>query len=383
MNLLINLIPIKKGGGQQVAINFLKHLNVASEYGFNITVCFTNGTEVARILNSYSGTISKYGIKNNIISRLIFNLFSLKNILSKNQIICIYTLFGPRLPAFKNVVNIVGCAYSYIFYPEIDFWKDWGFTKRIKSRLIDRYRLAKTISADVIIFENEGMRQRAITLFNYPGNKTILIKPSLSSNFKKNNPVNSMALEKLSVLSHKKHFLLLTGWHVNKNIQALPDVAVELKRLNFEDVDFIITIDPSTPEAKSVMNEAKIKGVEQYIQFIGTFNSYELVDLYRVSYAVVLLSLLESFSNNIIEAWEMERPLLISNLEWAKSICNEAAAYVSRDNYNEVAIEMIKLSQDQEYYNRLVFEGNEEIKKYPSPSQKVHLQFEFIKTMLS
>ena len=127
MKILINLIPIKKGGGQQVALNFIE--NIVFIKGFNKTTFLcTKNTSVEKLL--IKKELDYIAINNSMFSRLIFNLFNLGKIIAKKKINIIYTLFGPTLTSNKTF-NIVGSAYSNIYFPEIDFWqstKGWKKT---------------------------------------------------------------------------------------------------------------------------------------------------------------------------------------------------------------------------------------------------------------
>ncbi|WP_162425987.1 glycosyltransferase family 4 protein [Pontibacter pudoricolor] len=379
MNILINLIPIKKGGGQQVATNFIEHISQASDMGFNIYVCCTENTEIHRLL--VNADIEKvFAVNNSLLSRAVFSYKEYYTIIYKHSIDVVYTMFGPSLPKAKEVLTVVGCAYSNIFYPEVNFWEKWPLKKRLIAKAIDYYRLKTTLNADAVIFENESMRLRSKNIYDFPSERSIFIKPSVSSHLLKANSLTIKSSERNNIHSTKQ-ILLLTGWHLNKNLQALPNIAYALNLKGVNDVIFTVTISKEHEGALSLIQEAKRLGVENYLNFIGTVSPFELEELYKNSYAVMLLSLLESFSNNIIESWAMKRPLIISDLEWARSICNKAAYYVDRDSSDQVAAAIKNLVDDSLLYNNLVNEGVKELSTYPSPSEKVKLQFEFIKRL--
>ena len=133
MNVLINLIPIKSGGGQQVAVNLINQLLNNEEFSPFFLV--TKNTIVYQTLLKQECD-NLLVVKKGLLNRLWFHLKELDAIVKKNNINVIYTMFGPGLH-HKNVKTVTGCAYSNIFFPEIKFWKKYSFLERLKLRLID------------------------------------------------------------------------------------------------------------------------------------------------------------------------------------------------------------------------------------------------------
>jgi hypothetical protein len=87
---------------------------------------------------------------------------------------------------------------------------------------------------------------------------------------------------------------------------------------------------------------------------------YEQIDF------VFLLSKLESFSNNIIEAWNFKKPLLISDEIWSRSICSNAAVYVPRNDVGQIVSSIEKLIEDKIFHNLIIENGSRQILSYPN-----------------
>ncbi|MEO6981441.1 MAG: glycosyltransferase [Mucilaginibacter sp.] len=378
MNILLNFIPIKKGGGQQVATAFIKTIKeIGTDMQFTFLV--TAGTFAANLLADYKFD-NVILVKNSKRSRLLFELFSLKKIIKAHKIDGIFTMFGPDLPK-SGVPSIVGCAYSNIFFPEIDFWGAASFYKKKVFELIDSFRLKRTLQADGIIFENKAMQSQAEKLYEYPLNKTVFIKPSILPLNAFDSP-SSEYLKQTEKIPGVFNALILSGWHKNKNINQVPFILSELKKLGITNISFVITVPPLHPESVTLMNTATALGVAGNIHLIGPVLPTDIRFLYEKIDTVLLLSLLESFSNNIIESWTYSKPLVISDLEWAKSICNEAAVFVDRNNAVEIALQIKKLYEDKEWYKKMQENGRKELATYPSAEQKVLSQLEFVKKII-
>jgi len=378
MNILLNLISIKSGGGQQVVSNFINTLLSNNYFGHSFVFIVTEETYIKELLKNEKNIII---VPSNFILRYIYENYLIREIVKYNDydIDIIYSLFGTTLK-IKKIPSVVGCAFSNIFYPEINFWTSQNYLDLLIKKYIDYYRKRKTLNADAIVFENESMRQRAISLFKYPHEKTIFIRPSVSFHLNTSKDLITIK-EKCSKLPKGYNLLMLTGWHKNKNIEIVPFILRILKSYA-SDFNFIITVSLNHPQSIGLFDEAKRQEVENNIYFFDSIEPYEVETLINSVDAVVLLSLLESFSNNIIEAWAYKKPLIISDKEWSRSICNDAALYVDRINPQDIADKINLLRNNISYSEILVKNGIEELKKYPTPIEKVNLQINFLYKVL-
>ena len=99
-------------------------------------------------------------------------------------------------------------------------------------------------------------------------------------------------------------------------------------------------LDNQQKEVTRVLSDQKLaksqlaKKVDELILLIGKIEKKNLPSLFDQIDFVFLLSILESFSNNIIESWTYKRPLIISDEHWARTICEGAALYVNNNNNN-------------------------------------------------
>lgn len=378
MNLLINLIPIKSGGGQQVAVNLINQLLNNKEFSpfFLVT---KNTIVYENLLKQECNNLLV--VKKGLLNRLWFHLKELDSIVKKNNISIIYTMFGPGLH-HKNVKSVTGCAYSNLFFPEIKFWKNYSFLERLKLRLIDNYRLKSTLRSDFIIFENESMQKRAIDLFDYPRERTKLILPSISTYNIDNDIMSKNFTNRLKKIDKSKfNILILSGWHKNKNIEIIPEILSFAKHKGVNDINFIITVSNDHPDSIKLLERAKELSVEKNIFFFNSVKPFQIPNLFKMIDGVGLFSLLESFSNNIIESWHFKKVLFISDKEWSRAICKETVVYVDRDNPENICQEILNYRSNKELQTIIKINSENILKNYPNPIEKVNLQLEFIKNI--
>ena len=373
INVLLNLVPIKSGGGQQVGFNFLYNLVHNNYENYDFHVLASKNTFISDFLENQNKL--SYDLFNDSIFNRIILLNKLKReIIEKNHIDLIYTLFGPAL-VYKKTINVAGVAYSNLFFPSIDFWKGNLFFL-LKKKIIDWYRLNSLLKADALIFENKSMLEQARKIFKVK--ELTFIPPSISKT-KPNYKLSSEMRSKLEKLNFNCfNILMLTGWHPNKNINLIPEVLLELKSLGFEDVNFVLSLDKKDKNVQYLIERSINIKVIDNIHFIGAVNTEDVRGVVEKVDALILISLLESFSNNIIEAWTYKKPLIITNAMWSISICNQAALYVDRNNPKDIAQKIVTLKDDKNLYFQLIDSGLNELANYPSPEQKVLLQLQYL-----
>jgi glycosyltransferase involved in cell wall biosynthesis len=167
------------------------------------------------------------------------------------------------------------------------------------------------------------------------------------------------------------NLILLSGWHVNKNIDRLLAVARNLKTSGKNDVVFNLSLSLHDPEVNFFFQAISEEGLNKYFNFLGRVSPTDVQFLIRKGNAVLLISTLESFSNNIIEAWAYSRPLIITDAGWSRGACQDAALYVDIGSPQSIAQGIINISENERLSKGLVSLGKERLKVFPSPREKV------------
>ena len=81
-------------------------------------------------------------------------------------------------------------------------------------------------------------------------------------------------------------------------------------------------------------------------------------------------TLLECFTAAYPEAMRMERPIITTDLEFARGLCGKAAEYYSAIDAQACADAIYKVASDKLLRERLVAEGKEQLKKFDNYSQR-------------
>lgn len=367
---MVNFSTLKSGGGQNVALNFLYSVKNCNAPDISYHFLVAKNSEAYSYLtqnNLRSFTV----VPRNALLRILFEIFVGWYILKKNKIHIVYSYFGYAwFP--KKWPQITGSADSNLYFPEIDFWIEFKGLKKWGKFLVDLYRVFGVKRANAVIFENEVLEQRSHSLFKLK--ETTTIKPSI--NIGENHlhyqlPVNCQKNAKLG--------LFLCGWQLNKNVMLIPQIAAEMNK-RCKSFEFILTAPPNmSNEHKLFCNLVKKFNVDNIVHVVGPVKKNELASLYKQIDYVFLLSKLESFSNNIIEAWYFCKPLIVADELWARSICKDAAVYVKRDFIIDISDKICQLLDSDDESTRIIENGKNKLREYPTINSRTDQELEYIR----
>lgn len=366
--LIFNFVPIVSGGGLQNALSLI------SDIPADLNCLF---------LVREGGALHKYCVDESLncivvgankIKRLIFEL-KIRTLFKRGDI-C-FTLFGPPpLTAINYLYNINGFAYSNILHKEIDFWWWCKPVEKIKKKLTDLYRAKITGSADEIIFETDLLLEKARNDVRFNSKKlhVVHMAPSkLVSRFRGSTDRNP------KVKKTNFNILYLAGDHPNKRVSDLSRIAFILAKENIE-VCFNITL-PEGSLLTDIMSEATELGVKHYINNLGPIPQSEVGNTINSVDVMMNIAYLESFSNNVVEAWALSKPLIITDAEWARRSCHDAAVYVDVDN-NASVVNAFKRVMNKANQSMLTTKGEEMLNRMPSAEQKHSYYFEIIRSAM-
>jgi glycosyltransferase involved in cell wall biosynthesis len=167
-----------------------------------------------------------------------------------------------------------------------------------------------------------------------------------------------------------RRFLFISGTNSHKNLWRLPAIAESMLAQGITEFMFVLTC---TRESyiKSLKQPLTNEGlVDAHFTFLGSIPPQRIMEAYKQADIVVSLSDLESFSNNYMEAWAVKLPLVASDRDFARNICADSALYVDPHRPNDVAEQLILISEDLCLQDRLVKAGSERLLLLPSPQKR-------------
>jgi len=120
------------------------------------------------------------------------------------------------------------------------------------------------------------------------------------------------------------------------------------------------------------------------IKNVGRVTLNEVIELYRSAHICFMPSLLETFSASYPEAMAMGRPIVASDLDFARAVCKEAAVYFRAASPAAAADAVLRLIGDQVLWDECIDNGRQVLETLPTARRKYEMFVASIrKTVLS
>jgi len=320
MRILVNFLPIYKGGGLQNAVNFWRtSLSKDDDYW----VCLTRqGSEISELPQDDKHVILEVNVSGNYILRLLKDNILIRQMVKRYEIDVVFTLAGPG-PLRGNFCSVNGWHEPAYVYPESDFWNRISAFSRVLLWLKYLYSTIVLKRANAVTVQTNTMKKRMIEYRKISEDKLWIVPNGITS-YSDVEYISDRLDKVFKKLKGRIKLLVLTEPWVHKNLNFLIKVA---QGLNDEFV-FCVSIDRTTNKlASEFIDLVKSKGLEDRIVFLGRIEHKEIRSVYQRIDAVFLPTLLESFSANYVEAMYFEKPLFTSNLDFAIEVCGDYAYY--------------------------------------------------------
>lgn len=234
--ILLDFSAIRRGGGVQLASNFLDRYADSAFKRFRPLILLPGDGLLStwtpakdfEILDSVKVPVKLWG-------RWFFYRIKLQKLIWKYDIKASFTFFGPGLPCPKSVVSIVSVAYPIICYPDSPFWKYCPISEKWLIRFKNALRHRLLLRADLLLAETDVMKGRLIRHLGLSAGGVRVLPPV----------VTSYISDSLNASESCGTFLVLSGVAKHKNLWRLYDVAylADKKGLN---ISFLLSVDKDT-----------------------------------------------------------------------------------------------------------------------------------------
>lgn len=163
-------------------------------------------------------------------------------------------------------------------------------------------------------------------------------------------------------------FITITSFYGHKNLDIIPAILDQLYKQGVKDVEFVLTL-----KKEDFLSHI---GSHNGIINVGPVKPYLCPSLYAECDALFLPTLAECFSASYPEAMIMERPIVTTDLGFARSICGEAALFYEANNAKAAADQIVRIIKDKELQNDLIRKGKEQLKTFDSPQDRARKYLE-------
>jgi glycosyltransferase involved in cell wall biosynthesis len=331
MRVFIHAATLKVGGGKSVATNFLKETAIilAQHQTDFITAVVPNHEDYQAIHSPFIKLITvPHWLQNPIMRFFIMDIWIMTQ-LKKSQPDVIYSMGNIALPE-KKIPQVLLFHNPHMIYPESPVWKIMHWKDVVYNR-VSLFLFKKRLKyATTVLVQTETAGNR---LKKYFGIKSFVVTP------------NAIALQyatsdqiptNFSPNSTNIYLFCLSHYYPHKNLEIFIPLAKKIKAANLP-YRIIVTLAPNQhPEAKHFLKNIETEGLTDIILNAGVVKMCDVPKWYKATQALLLPTLLESFSGTYIEAMHFERPIFTSNLDFAKEVCGDAAYYFDPMNADNI-----------------------------------------------
>lgn len=362
MILIINTTTACKGGSVQVALSLLQEFKAFTEHRFHILI----GPSLKELINvqEFPENFKFYFFKFRPAQKF-FTLSPLsldfKKIESEVKPDFVITTSGPSYWR-PTCPHIIGYNLPHYVYGDSPFWKIARISTKLRFfvlKFLIRYFYIN--DADYYFVQTNDVRDRLVKFIN---SKEVFTVPNtcgfsvdLSAKGKKLLPPKPKSTFR---------FLTLSAYYEHKNLEIIATISKKLKVLGYLNVEFILTL--SEESFSQCFNGTKPRGIIN----LGPVKPKDCALLYEECDAIILPTLLECFSANYVEAMFMNKPILTTDLSFARTVCQDAALYFAPLDPDDAINKIIKLINNPNIQLELIEKGKLRLKDFPDAKERAN-----------
>jgi glycosyltransferase involved in cell wall biosynthesis len=358
MKILINGISSKFGGGKSILINILNEIEL-NRINQNHNLFF-----YCLISDNISFPCSYKNIhfikKNKYVNVLFYYFLLIQCIHKKYKFDYIFNLGD--IPIISDCKQIFLFDWAFAVYPKYNnVWNRMGKKEFLVRKLkIFIFNFLKSQISEFFV-QTRLIAKKLNQIYSINNEKITLFQNAISFDHFHQFETDKYNLK--NIYSNKKIFLCLSAYYSHKNIEILIEVA-QLLAQNNSNFLIIVTL-PSNKNTNNLLLKIEELNLDRYIVNIGEVNSNYIPNLYKNVDALLLPTLLESFSGTYIEAMFAKIPIFTSNYDFAHEICGESAIYF--DPLNEFDIfSKLHLIDNNDLVNYKISQYNKRLEDFPT-----------------
>lgn len=329
MKILINASTVKYGGGLTVALNFTKaFINLKSSHLAILIAPRNIGFEKFECDRLILITVP--GILHLWIFRVFLDYIWIKQKIKHNKIDFVMSLGNLPVPGYKKQALLFDNPFlTLASFNNIPL----SIINNIKHKLRNFSFKMRLNNLKLIFSQSKLQNSLLLKKFNHlpriiiiPNSYTTLYNNSESKDIPKIREKNKIKL------------LAFSRYYDHKNLGILLDLASLFKKYNANYIIYLTIKSSQGKGARRILNSILKLQLDEYIKNLGEISPFNLHILYDQVDAVILPTLLESFSSVYVDALKFRKPIFTSNRDFAKEVCGNAAFYFNpfsaQDIYN-------------------------------------------------
>ena len=370
-HIMVNASNLKVGGGLQVADSVCRELYKYPQHRF--TVVYDKAlADCAKAIGQYDNVETvEYETPIDLKTVLTGRDKFLDTLVKDKGIDAVLTVFGPSRWV-PRVPHLSGFARPHLVLPESPFWKQIPY-KRVLYVKLKLFMLKCSLAkcAENYFTENPLITERFQSLF--PRKKVFTVTNNANQVFQKPESWDrSIELPKFDGIT----MLTVAANYPHKNLPIIIPASRYLEE-HYPDLKFrfVLTVrEQDLPDADEC--------AKRHIVFLGPVKIDQVPYLYEQSEIMFLPTLLECFSASYAEAMVMKKPILTTDLVFARGLCGDAAFYYDAVSPSAIGDAIVHLSEDNALWKRLVANGLKQLQRFDTFEQRAEKLIKIIEEIV-
>ena len=289
----------------------------------------------------------------------------------------VFTVFGPAI-WHSHAPHLQGFAIVQMLYPEIDLYKD-SWKKKLYNKALDLWKKISLQHADYLIVETETSRLRTHRILGYPKDKIFVIGNSYSPQFLERCQT-STAMNRADFFS----VFIPSAFYPHKCLELVPYIAEHIKKISPTlNIKFILSLPEKDKGWQHIITLAKQLKVDGLLETAGSINNEKIADYYKQAAVVFLPTIMEVSSAVYPEAMMAGVPLITTDADFSRELCEDAALYFPAQDTQAAAKTILSVLENPTLRDSLKAAATRVLKKnYPSPDQKWSMQLQCMENII-
>jgi glycosyltransferase involved in cell wall biosynthesis len=379
MKILVNATTLIVGGGIQVGISFIEKAIEDMDKNSEINYCFLVSSQIYKQIG--------YAQKCKLISFDRSPAHPLYGYKTRKKIRKIEENYKPDFiysVGFPSYVKFQGIEIGRYTNP----WEintgilPWHLYPRINDRLIVKagilYRQYWAKKANYIETQTNLAKKGVVQRLKFSKQQVFVIPNTPNKVFIEAGKGVDIEQKQLQV---ENNIFCLSAAYRHKNLEILPYIAFELKKIFDEFFLVNVTLPSESQIWKNIKQKAVQLGVEKNIKNLGFLTLEKCVDNYKDAKIILLPTQLEVFSATYLEAMAMKVPIVTSDLDFSHDNCDKAATYFEAGSAKEASKKIKKLFVNKKECTKKINAGLAQLATYPDRDDKYQMFIKMVKSL--
>jgi glycosyltransferase involved in cell wall biosynthesis len=375
MRVLLNVTTAVKGGALHLATSLIREaLASGDRIDWHIAISRLAKQELDRLSLSLPACVT---VLEKSPSRSRRSRRALAKLELQIRPDCVFTPYGPAYVRFRTP-HLVGVAEPYVLHPSRLAYRTLPFPHGwIKVFVSAKYRGHWFRKADAWWVETERAKRGLVERLALPPDRIHVVPNTCSAQYR-----DQQTRRDFPESSRELRLLYFTAPYWHKYLDMVPRVAKALVDRR-HDLEFrmVTTLPEDHAIYRQMMNTAQSLGVSRWIVNLGPIPVADGPELYRSCDICFMPTVLEVFSATYPEAMAMGLPIVTSDLEFAREICQNAALYFPASDPSGAAECILRLVADRQLWVSLQEEATRVLSQLPTPREKYNRYVELLRQL--